>query len=51
MNFLTRHLRLAIGLLAFAISAGTAAQLAPGKDYRVINPAQPTESGKRVEVL
>jgi thiol:disulfide interchange protein DsbA len=51
VNFLTRNLRLAIGLLAFAFSAAAAAQLAPGKDYRVINPAQPTESGKRVEVL
>jgi thiol:disulfide interchange protein DsbA len=38
-------------MLAFAISAGAAAQLTPGRDYRVINPAQPTESGKRVEVL
>lgn len=46
-----RHLRLAIGLLTLAVSAGAAAQLAPGRDYLVINPAQPTSSGKKVEVL
>lgn len=51
MNWLTRCLRLIIGMLAFALSAGAGAQLVPGRDYRVINPAQPTESGKRVEVL
>ena len=38
-------------MLAFALSAGAAAQLVPGRDYRIVNPAQPTESGKRVEVL
>ena len=51
MNLLTRYLRFVVGTLAFALSAGAAAQLSPGKDYRVISPAQPTESGKRVEVL
>ena len=51
MNFTTSCLRLAALLLAFAISAAASAQSTPGKDYRVINPPQPTDSGKRVEVL
>ena len=51
MNFTTSCLRLAVLLLAFAISAAASAQITPGKDYRVINPPQPTDSGKRVEVL
>jgi len=46
-----RHLRLAVALLALAAGTGAAAQLTPGKDYHVINPAQPVESGKRVEVI
>jgi len=44
-------LRLAVLLLAFAVSSSAAAQLVAGRDYRVISPAQPTESGKKVEVL
>jgi thiol:disulfide interchange protein DsbA len=51
MNFTSSCLRLAVLLLAFAISAAASAQITPGKDYRVINPPQPTDSGKRVEVL
>ena len=51
MNWLNRLLRLAIGMLALALSASAAAQLSPGREYRLIIPAQPTESGKRVEVL
>ncbi len=51
MNFTPSCLRLAVLLLAFAISAAASAQITPGKDYRVINPPQPTDSGKRVEVL
>lgn len=51
MNFTTSCLRLAVLLLAFAISATASAQITPGKDYRVIKPPQPTDSGKRVEVL
>ena len=42
-------------LAAFLVAVGpgvsTAAQLTPGKDYRLIKPAQPTESGNKVEVL
>jgi protein dithiol oxidoreductase (disulfide-forming) len=51
MNFIASCLRAAVCLLAFAVSASAIAQPAPGKEYRVINPPQPTDSGKRVEVL
>ena len=51
MNFATSFLRHAVWLLAFAVSTTASAQITPGKDYRTINPPQPTESGKRVEVL
>jgi protein dithiol oxidoreductase (disulfide-forming) len=44
-------LRSAIGLVALVFSTAAFAQIVPGKDYRVINPPQPTDSGKRVEVL
>jgi protein dithiol oxidoreductase (disulfide-forming) len=37
--------------LALTLSTGAWAQLAPGKDYRLINPAQPTASGAKVEVI
>jgi thiol:disulfide interchange protein DsbA len=51
VTFITSYLRLVALLLAFAASTGAAAQLAAGRDYRAINPPQPTESGKKVEVL
>jgi len=51
MSFIPSCLRLAVWLAAFTISATAAAQLAPGRDYRVINPPQPTESGKKIEVI
>ena len=51
MTFITSYLRLAALLLAVAVSSSAAAQLVVGRDYRVINPSQPTESGKKVEVL
>ena len=51
MNFIASGLRAAACLLAFTVSVAAAAQITPGKDYRVINPPQPTDSGKRVEVL
>jgi len=51
VTFITSYLRLAALLLAFAASSSAAAQLVAGRDYRVINPPQPTESGKKVEVL
>ena len=38
--------------LTFVFAAGVAAaQAVPGKDYRVINPPQPTDSGRKIEVL
>jgi len=43
--------RLAAWLLALTLSAGAAAQLVPGRDFRTINPPQPTDSGKKIEVL
>jgi len=37
--------------LALSLSTGAWAQLVPGKDYQLINPAQPTASGAKVEVI
>jgi len=51
VTIITSYLRLAALLLAFVASSSAAAQLVAGKDYRAISPAQPTESGKKVEVL
>jgi protein dithiol oxidoreductase (disulfide-forming) len=34
-----------------SIAASTSAQLVAGKDYLIINPPQPTDSGNKVEVL
>ena len=51
MTCITSYLRLAALLLAFAAGSSAAAQLVAGRDYRVINPPQTTESGKKVEVL
>jgi len=51
MKFVLSYLRPAVWLLAFFISTAAHSQITPGKDYVVLKPAQPTESGKRVEVL
>lgn len=51
MKLIASFLRRAAWLAAFAVCASAQAQITPGKDYRVINPPQPAESGKRVEVL
>jgi thiol:disulfide interchange protein DsbA len=52
VNLFKSHLRLAT--LLFALVAGVASaaqpQLVADRDYRVINPPQPTESGKKIEV-
>lgn len=51
MQLFTRFLPLAAAL-AFLFSAGAAAaQAIAGKDYRLINPPQPTDNGKQVEVI
>ena len=51
MTFSSSCLRLAVWLIAFSWSVVAGAQPVIGKDYRLINPPQPAESGKRVEVL
>ena len=51
MKLLGSYWRLAAWFFALALSSGASAQLAPGKDYQLINPAQPTSSGAKVEVI
>jgi protein dithiol oxidoreductase (disulfide-forming) len=52
MKLLKSFWRVAACLIVLALSGtAPAAQLAPGKDFRLINPPQPTSSGKQVEVL
>jgi thiol:disulfide interchange protein DsbA len=51
MTRIGAYWRLAVWFLALTLSAGTSAQPAPGKDYQLINPAQPTASGTKVEVI
>jgi len=51
MKHFKAYWRCAAFLLALVLSTGAAAQLTPGKDYRLISPPQPTDSGKKVEVL
>jgi protein dithiol oxidoreductase (disulfide-forming) len=47
-----RHLLLVMMLLAgLAVAPGASAQFTAGKDYLIINPPQPTDSGNKVEVL
>ena len=51
MNRIGSYWRLAAWFFALTLSAGASAQLAPGKDYQLINPVQPTASGTKVEVI
>ena len=51
MNRIGSYWRLAAWFFTLTLSAGTSAQLAPGKDYQLINPTQPTTSGTKVEVI
>lgn len=46
-----RVLLLAMLLAALLTSVNAAAQLARGKDYQLVDPPQPTDSGKKVEVI
>ena len=50
MKLITRYLRLAIGVAALALSAAVLAQPVAGRDYLRMDPPQPTDSGKKVEV-
>ena len=51
MKSIASFLRPAAGLLALLVCCAAAAQPVPGRDYRVMSPPQPVESGKRIEVL
>ena len=51
MTSITLTLRIAALLIALAAGTAFAAEPVAGRDYRVINPPQPAESGKKVEVL
>ena len=51
MKSIASFLRPAVGLLAFLVCCAAAAQPVPGRDYRIMSPPQPVESGKRIEVL
>lgn len=51
MKLLKSCWRAAACVLTITLCTAAAAQLAPGKDYRLINPPQPTTSGKQVEVI
>jgi len=51
MKRLGSYWRLVAWIFALTLSAGASAQLAPGKNYELIKPAQPTSSGTKVEVI
>lgn len=46
-----RHMLLALSLGLCVTTATHAAELTAGKDYLVVKPPQPTESGNKIEVL
>lgn len=51
MNRIGSYGRLAAWFFALILSASASAQPAPGKDYQLISPVQPTASGTKVEVI
>ena len=51
MKLLASYWRLAAWFIALTLSGGASAQLAPGKDYQLIKPPQPTSSGTKIEVI
>ncbi len=51
MQSARRFLMLAMLPALLATSINAAAQLVPGRDYQLIDPPQPADSGKRVEVI
>src|ERR1035437_8405593 len=50
MNLLRRIICVA-AVYTFIVTSGFAQELLAGRDYTVINPPQPTNSGKKIEVL
>jgi protein dithiol oxidoreductase (disulfide-forming) len=50
-NTLFRHVLIAAGLSLCFATAALAAQPTAGKDYTLVRPPQPTDSGNKVEVL
>lgn len=52
MRLLTRFTAFAAAtMLVLGLASSAAAQPVAGKDYRLIDPPQPTDSGKKVEVI
>ena len=51
MKFFKRFLPLVAALAFFSPAGAAAAQAVAGKDYRLINPPQPTDSGRKIELL
>lgn len=51
LNFAFLRLLSASLFLALAWNASAHAELEPGKQYTLVSPAQPTETGKNIEVL
>ena len=51
MKLMRSFLRLTACLSLIVFAATASAQLTAGRDYRLINPPQPVDSGKRVEVI
>jgi len=51
LSALIRRALTAAGLALFLVAASQAAQITAGKDYLVVKPPQPTDSGNKVEVL
>ena len=51
MERLGAWLRLVAAVLCLSLGAGVASAQAPGKDYQLLNPVQPTSSGNKIEVI
>ncbi|MDP2786400.1 MAG: thiol:disulfide interchange protein DsbA/DsbL [Sulfurimicrobium sp.] len=51
LNFAVLRLLFSVLFFALAWSAPAHAELVPGKQHTLISPAQPTETGKNIEVL
>lgn len=51
MERLGAWLRVVAAVLCLGLGAGVASAQAPGKDYQLLKPAQPTSSGNKIEVI